>query len=322
MVWGEMCIFAGDNCFLLKLNCGTMKQSIFVAGMILLAAGCSNERVELAENAVVEVERAVAPVTVSVSGFSISQEGFAWTRTAVGTYTGVNVLTLAFYNADDGTQVFKQTQIKGSMAAGETFGEFSTRLGVGSYTMVVIANGGSNAVALTSPTEATYGENRVLDTFVNTQTVTVSSSAAVSVSATLERVVTALVVQSTDIRPAEVTHMRLTYSGGGKGFNPSTGLALSDAGFVNLMDYRGDAGATTASGGYLFLAADEQTMDVTIETLDAADGNVVFSKTVTDVPLKRNRQTTLTGAIYSNARVNAGSFEVSDSWISSQNISF
>ena len=297
-----------------------MKQSIFVAGMILLAAGCSNERVELAENAV--VERAVAPVTVRVSGFSISQEGFAWTRgTAVGTYTGVNVLTLAFYQAD-GSQVFKQTQIKGSMAAGETFGEFSTRLGVGSYTMVVIANGGSNAVALTSPTEATYGENRVLDTFVNTQTVTVSSSAAVSVSATLERVVTALVVQSTDTRPADVTHMRLTYSGGGKGFNPTTGLATSDAGFVNLMDYTGAAGATTASGGFLFLATDEETMDVTIETLDAADGNVLFSKTVTGVPLKRNRQTTLTGAIYSNARVNAGSFEVSDSWISSQSISF
>lgn len=321
MVWGEMCIFAGDNCFLLILNCGTMKQSIFVAGMILLAAGCSNERVELAENAV--VERAVAPVTVRVSGFSISQEGFAWTRgTAVGTYTGVNVLTLAFYQADDGSQVFKQTQFKDNMAAGETFGEFSTRLGVGSYTMVVIANGGSNAVALTSPTEATYGENRVLDTFVNTQTVTVSSSAAVSVSATLERVVTALVVQSTDIRPAEVTHMRLTYSGGGKGFNPTTGLATSDAGFVNLMDYTGAAGATTASGGFLFLATDEETMDVTIETLDAADGNVVFSKTVTGVPLKRNRQTTLTGAIYSNARVNANSFEVNKEWIDSQSISF
>ena len=320
MVWGEMCIFAGDNCFLLKLNCGTMKQSIFVAGMILLAAGCSNERVELAENAV--VERAVAPVTVRVSGFSISQEGFAGTRTAVGDYDGVKVLTLAFYNADDGSQVFKQTQIKGNMAAGETFGEFSTRLGVGSYTMVVIANGGSNAVALTSPTEATYGENRVLDTFVNTQTVTVSSSAAVSVSATLERVVTALVVQSTDTRPADVTHMRLTFSGGGKGFNPTTGLATSDAGFVNLMGYSGAADATTTTGGYLFLATDEETMDVTIETLDAADGNVLFSKTVTDVPLKRNRQTTLTGAIYSNARVNAGSFEVSDSWISSQSISF
>jgi hypothetical protein len=299
-----------------------MKQSFFVAGMILLAASCSNERVELAENAL--VERAVAPVTVSVSGFSITQEGFAGTRgTAVSTYEGVNVLTLAFYDASDGSQVFKQTQVKDNPAAGETFGQFSTTLAIGNYTMVVIANGGHNAVALTSPTEATYGENRVLDTFVNTQTVTVSSTAAVSVSATLDRVVTALAVLSTDNRPEGVTHMRLTYSGGGKGFNPTTGLATSNDGFVNLMDYpTSNVNTTTAMGGFLFLATDEQTMDVTIETLDAADGNVLFSKTVTGVPLKRNRQTTLTGAIYSNARVEANSFEISGDWISSHSINF
>ena len=298
-----------------------MKQSFFVAGMILLAASCSNERVELAENAV--VERAVAPVTVSVNGFSITQEGFAGTRgTAVGSYNDVKVLTLAFYKTDDDSEVYKHTQVKGSLAAGETFGQFSTRLGIGSYTMVVIANGGQNAVALTSPTEATYGENRVLETFVNTQTVTVSSAAAMSVSATLERVVTALAVQSTDNRPADVTHMRLTYSGGGKGFNPTTGFATSNTGFVNLINYTGNANTTTTSGGFLFLATDEQTMDVTIETLDAADGNVLFSKTVTGVPMKRNRQTTLTGAIYSNARVEANSFEISDGWIATHNMNF
>ena len=298
-----------------------MKQSFFVAGVILLAASCSNERVELAENAV--VERAVAPVTVSVSGFSITQEGFMGTRgTAVGEYPGVNFLTLAFYDASDGSQVFKQTQFKDNPAAGETFGQFSTTLAIGSYTMVVIANGGHNAVALTSPTEATYGENRVLDTFVNTQTVTVSSTAAVSVSATLDRVVTALAVLSTDNRPEGVTHMRLTYSGGGKGFNPTTGLATSNAGFVNLINYTGDPNTTTTSGGFLFLATDEQTMDVTIETLDAADGNVLFSKTVTGVPMKRNRQTTLTGAIYSNARVEVNSFEISDGWIDAHNMNF
>lgn len=298
-----------------------MKQSFFVAGVILLAAGCSNERVELAENAL--VERAVAPVTVSVSGFSITQEGFVGTRgTAVGSYNDVKVLTLAFYKSDDDSEVYKHTQVKNNLAAGETFGEFSTRLGIGSYTMVVIANSGQNAVTLTSPTEATYGENRVLETFVNTQTVTVSSAAAMSVSATLERVVTALVVQSTDNRPADVTHMRLTYSGGGKGFNPTTGFATSNTGFVNLINYTGDPNTTTASGGFLFLATDEQTMDVTIETLDAADGNVLFSKTVTGVPFKRNRQTTLTGAIYSNARVEANSFEISDGWIDAHNMSF
>jgi hypothetical protein len=298
-----------------------MKQSFFVAGMILLAASCSNERVELAENAM--VERAVAPVTVNVSGFSITQDGFAGTRgTAVGASKNVDVLTLAFYKSDDDSEVYKHTQVKGNLAAGETFGQFSTRLGIGSYTMVVIANGGDDAVALTSPTVATYGENRVMDTFVNTQTVTVSSGAAVSVSAFLERVVTALVVQSTDNRPADVTHMRLTYSGGGKGFNPTTGLATSNAGFVNLMNFTGDADKTTKSGGYLFLATDEQTMDVTIETLDAADGNVLFSKTVTDVPFKRNRQTKLTGSIYSNAGVEAGAFEITESWISAHEMSF
>ena len=298
-----------------------MKQSFFVAGMILLAASCSNERVELAENAM--VEKAVAPVTVSVSGFSIAQDGFAGTRgTAVGEYTAVKVLTLAFYKSDDDSEVYKHTQVRENLAAGETFGEFSTRLDIGSYTMVVIANGGDNAITLTSPTEATYGENRVVDTFVNTQTVTVSSGAAMSVSATLERVVTALVVQSTDNRPADVTHMRLTYSGGGKGFNPMTGLATSNAGFVNLMNFTGDADKTTKSGGFLFLATDEQTMDVTIETLDGADGNVLFSKTVTDVPLKRNRQTKLTGAIYNNAEVEAGAFEISGDWIEAHTMSF
>lgn len=298
-----------------------MKQSFFVAGMILLAASCSNERVELAENAM--VEKAVAPVTVSVSGFSIAQDGFAGTRgTAVGEYTAVKVLTLAFYKSDDDSEVYKHTQVRENLAAGETFGEFSTRLDIGSYTMVVIASSGDHAITLTSPTEATYGENRVVDTFVNTQTVTVSSGAAMSVSATLERVVTALVVQSTDNRPADVTHMRLTYSGGGKGFNPMTGLATSNAGFVNLMNFTGDANATTKAGGLLFLATDEQTMDVTIETLDGADGNVLFSKTVTDVPFKRNRQTKLTGAIYNNAGVEAGAFEISGDWIEAHTMSF
>ena len=81
-------------------------------------------------------------------------------------------------------------------------------------------------------------------------------------------------------------------------------------------------GDIVAPGSACVDNTDEETMDVTIETLDAADGNVLFSKTVTGVPLKRNRQTTLTGAIYSNARVNANSFEVNKDWIDPQNISF
>ena len=71
-------------------------------------------------------------------------------------------------------------------------------------------------------------------------------------------------------------------------------------------------------GGYLFLADDEETLDVTIETLDAADGNVLFSKTITDVPVKRNRQTILTGATFSGTGVSASGFQVNTTWLTAE----
>lgn len=91
---------------------------------------------------------------------------------------------------------------------------------------------------------------------------------------------------------------------------------LATYGENNPMDtFAATIGSTTYTGGYLFLATDEQTMDITIETLDAAGGNVIFSKTIKDVALKRNRQTTLNGPIYS-ANTQASSFQLNTAWIS------
>ena len=72
-------------------------------------------------------------------------------------------------------------------------------------------------------------------------------------------------------------------------------------------------GERSGSIGYVFLATDEQTMDVTIETLDA-EGNAIFSKTVSNVLFKRNCVTKLTGAMYS-ASASAGSFQVNTDWL-------
>ena len=295
-----------------------MKKQI-VAGLCLLMAAalssCSSEN----ESPVFD-DQAVAPVTVHTSGFEVSQQDFSGTRTAVGDYAGVKMLTLAFYRVSDNKEVYKHTQYRDDNTTYTTFGEFSTTLPLSSYTMVVLAYGGNNVITLTSPTVATYGENRVLETFSATQSVNITSTSALNLSATLSRIVSLLVVRSTDIRPAEVTHMRFTYAAGGKGFNPTTGLATSDTGFDNLMGFTGTAGSTTANGGYLFLATDEQTMDVTIETLNA-DGVVLFTKTVSGVPMKRNRATILTGAIYDvSAGATAGSFQVSESWLADYNM--
>ncbi|MBE6247718.1 MAG: hypothetical protein E7106_00485 [Prevotella sp.] len=300
-----------------------MKNLFFLAVICLVAAACSNEE-SMDSSVNLSGEQVMAPVKVRIDGVTISQEGFNGRRAvSVNDYTGVKMVTLAFYRVSDGTEVYKCTHIKEDPnATYTTFGEFSTSLPLGSYTMVVLAYSGNHAITLTSPTAATYGSNQVMDTFADTQEVVVNSISAVNLSATLDRIVAALGVQSTDIRPTEITQMRITYTKGGKNFNPTTGAATVDTGFQNLIVHSGSAGSTIYAGGFLFLATDEETMNVTIETLDAQQ-HVITTKTVNDVPLKRNRVTILTGAIYDvNASIAVGSIQINSGWLADFNKEF
>ena len=299
-----------------------MKNSILIAGMILLAASCSNDEC----GNFVENNGGYTPVTVSVSGFSVEQGYFPGTggmtrATAVGSYSGVSFLTLAFY-ASNGTEVYKHTQEKGNLEQGETFGEFSTPLPIGSYTMVVLGYVlyDDDALTLTSATQAEYTVGSPRETFAATQAVNVTNTTALNLTATLDRIVSQLKVISTDNRTANVEKIRMTFSAGGKQFSPTTGLATVNTGSVSTVSAGVAVGERSGSIGYVFLATDEQTMDVTIETLDA-QGNTIFSKTVENVPFQRNRKTKLTGAIYS-ASAAAGSFQVNTDWLADYSDTF
>ncbi len=296
-----------------------MKHIFFLAGLALLASNCTND-INVEEDNSDEL----APVTVRVNSFSVSQEEFSGTR-ATSTpngYDGTSVVTLAFYTAD-GTEVYKATQIKKSMPEGKTFGEFNLSLPMGSYTMVVIGRGNADGdvLNLTSPTTAAYTTDHVRETFTATQEVNITNCDAVNLTATLDRVIAKVQVVSTDNRTANVANIRMTFSGGGKDFNPTTGFALTNTGLVNTVQGSEDANSKTTATSYLFLATDEQTVDVTIETLDA-DGAVLFSKTVQNVSLRRNRVTKLTGAMYTNAGASASSFTLNTDWLDGNEIAF
>lgn len=112
----------------------------------------------------------------------------------------------------------------------------------------------------------------------------------------------------------------MTFAAGGKAFNPLTGFSTVDTGFSNTVTTSTEVGAISRSNSFLFLSSDEQDIDVTIETLDD-DGNVLFNKTVPNVPFKRNRCTILTGVIYTNSGVN-GSIHVEPGWIDDYNGTF
>ncbi|MBO4611624.1 MAG: hypothetical protein J5671_00455 [Bacteroidaceae bacterium] len=193
---------------------------------------------------------------------------------------------------------------------------------MGTYTMVAVAyyNSDASPLELTSPTAAAFTGSRAYETFAATQAVNVNNTEAVDISATLSRIVSKLQVVSTDGKTADVTNVRMTFSAGGKSFNPTSGLATVNTGFVNTVGNSAAVGNTSTSLSFLFLATDEQDIDVTIETLDA-DGNTLFSKTIEDVPFKRNRVTKLTGAMYTNDAL-AGAFQVNTAWLTEENVAF
>ena len=286
-----------------------MKKVTLFLAVILLVTGCAKKE-------------ALVPVRVHINEFSISQEEIpSKTATDVADYTGVKAITLAFYTAN-GDEQYKVTQMRADATTYTTFGEFDLSLPMGSYTMVVLGyglNDGEPAITLTSPTAATFGENPARETFVATQVVNITNTDAVSLSATLNRIVSKLKIHSTDGCTENAVNVRTTFSAGGKAFNPTTGLATSNTGFINVLPIQSTVGNSTNSISYLFLTSDEQSMTVTIDVLDA-DGNSISHKVVENVPFKRNRMTVLTGSLYSAG--STGSFQVDTDWLPDAEVTF
>ena len=259
-----------------------------------------------------------SPVHVTVDNFSIVQEDFPATRTVqrAADYEGVETISLAFFDGD-GTKVYESAQLRSDTSTYTTFGEFSLRLPYGNYTMVVLGSASTSAMVLTSPTSAAMGEDKVRETFACSRSVTVDGTT--DLSATLSRIISRLVVQSSDGRPEDIVSFHVTLSKGGKTFNPSTGLALTDNGFTNIIEPSTAAGATVKLTTNLFLFTDEEGVDITVEGLDS-EGNAITYRSATGVPLKRNRATTISGNIFLAG--SSGSFSLESDWLEDQQTEF
>lgn len=257
------------------------------------------------------------PVRVHVSDFSISMESLSDTKaSAINSYNGVKAVTLAFYDSQN-NEVYKGTRTRSESG----FSNFSLSLPYGSFTMVVVGYAwySGDEFTLTNPTLASFVTDS-RETFVATQAVNVNSPAALDLTATLNRIVAKLQVNSSDTRPEGVARIRMGFSAGSKTFNPTTGLATSNTTFSNSVGISAAVGSSTSSTSYLFLSSDEQSIDVTVEALDS-EGEVVYRRLIPDVPFKRNCCTTLTGNVYANS-VSAGSFLLNTDWGEETEVSF
>lgn len=288
-----------------------------MAAVMLLCLSC-NKQVETPDS------EPTATVSVHVSDFTVAFSDLPGAGTRVtedpADYAYVGELVLAFYDAD-GKEVYKTSQSKSSTTADASFGEFSFQLPVGNYTMVAIGRdvGNNDAFTLTSPEQATYTSERVRETFSAVQPVVIASTAAVSLNVTLNRVVTKLVVETTDNQPSGVAKIRTTYGAGSKGFNPTSGLALDNTGFTLTNSVNAKPDTVLAIKNFAFLAADEQEIDITLEVLDEK-GEVLSKRVIPNVPFRRNRQTTLRGQLFSSKGTNT--FHLETTWLPGVEVNF
>ena len=295
-----------------------VKVFYYVAAMLLLAAtSCSSD----SENSVVTPQTSV-PVTVRVDGFTQSLEDFSGSShraaQSVESYSNVKAITLAFYDAN-GVEQCKMEQLRDDHTTYTSFGEFSCSLPIGSYTLVAIARGllPNDVFTLNSAVEAVYG-GLTRETFAGTKAVVINSTSAQNQNISLNRVCAKLTIETNDVRPAGIAKVRTTYGQGSKTFSPTTGFATDNNGFV-IINTPSIVGEPIAISSYVFLTENTQTMDITIETLDAND-QVVFSTVVHDVPFKRNRVTKLQGSLFSSSVASA--IQVETAWENEEVVNF
>lgn len=280
-----------------------------LASLVLIASSCGVKEQRL---------ECLTPVSVHVNDFRITIDNISDTKAVdAATYNNLKALTLAFYEGSN--KVYESTQRQGD----DFFGDFSLNLPLGTYTMVVLGYScyEGDVLTLTSPTSAAFTAGRVGETFAYTQEVVIDNTDELELSATLDRIVAKFNVVSDDHRPEGAEKVRMTFSGGSKAFNPSTGFATSDTGFSNTVNISTEVNKRSASISYLFLNNTEETMDVTVDVLDSEDA-VLYHKVMRNVPFKQNRTTKLAGMLYTVTAPGSTAFQVNDGWIDELVVNF
>ena len=182
------------------------------------------------------------------------------------------------------------------------FGQPTLDLDYGSHTLYFVASRGAGAAVDTDAHTITFA--RVLDTFWQTCTITVSASSANSRTVSLDRVVTKLRLQFTDAIPSGTATINITpatwYYGidylDGSPVASTSGQAIS----VNIP--ASDIGFTgEVINIFGFSSAAEWTTNVSVNSKNSA-GDIIGQAEIIAAPLRRNRVTEFSGPLYDKTR--------------------
>lgn len=264
-------------------------------------------------------------ITLHVNGFRFIPfpDSISMPSTSRASTAGVTHLDLAVFSPE-GEKILKVNQNTNDTS----FGSPEIKLSEGTYTLVIIAHSGTGVATITSPTEVTFPNNKVTDTFYTHQQFTVSSSTS-SLDVTLQRAVAMVRVIATDANPpADFTQLKLYYTGGSSTFNPQTGYGSKDSRQTEIRqvaEAQKDNAGNTLYEIYTFPHTQEDIIKLTLTPQDASGNQMAVETTIAEVPVRLNYITEARGRLFA---INSTSFtatlslNINDQWGGTTSVEF
>lgn len=201
--------------------------------------------------------------------------------------------TLIFYDYINGEKVKEMLY----SSSDEDYGRIEISLTNGIHNLVFVGHNSEESNFI----YPTLSFDKIKDTFVYSSQLIVDSDTNTEQPITLSRAVAKIYITATDAIPDNATALRITINDYYTDFDVTTAAVSGDAKQeVRTFTYSSANKGVKNSTYSIFCFANDKsyTTDITIDLL-GANNNVLYSNNLHNVPIKKNSQTKITGALFS-----------------------
>lgn len=257
-------------------------------------------------------------VTLTFNSFSASQSNFGDDNGIGNSRAITNIkdicgrISIALFNSDGTEKVKTVNQSKSD----SEFGKISINIPKGTYSVVVIAHNGDGNATITSPSEISFKDNKVTDTFFYYGQLDINDNTDVAID--MKRAVAMFRLVVKDNTPEAIKVMKFYYTGGSSTFDAITGYGCKNSRQTEIRTV--DSGAYSGESTYdiyTFPHQEEKMLKIDVSALESATASTsTYMRTFTDVSVKRNYITRYSGIFFGEDPSTGRGFELvtSDEW--------
>ena len=202
----------------------------------------------------------------------------------------------------------------------DDFAVLEAEIPAGDYTLIAFGHNGTvDAVINTNKTIDGSGE-KLTDSFLYSQDLSLTQDTEEK-SIVLNRCVAKVSIKHTDAIPSIAKTIELIVTGGGNVLDATTGLAVSTTAQKSVIQIPASAVGkkNNTFSLYTFLPSEECEVNATV-VVKNADGEVISSQTVEDIPVEINMQTVCSGTLFDTS--SSVTATVNSEWKQTTEISF